>query len=58
VRIVIPSVNYADMLAVSLPAWRSEFPGAEVVVVTAPADQATQETAERFGARLCVTDAW
>jgi histidyl-tRNA synthetase len=31
---VIPSVNYADMLAVTLPAWKAAVPRATLRVVT------------------------
>jgi hypothetical protein len=57
-RIVIPSVDYADHLAVTLPAWQAMFPAARVIVVTAPADRATQALAIHRGARVVVTSAW
>ncbi len=57
-RIVIPSVNYADLLEVTLPAWRAKFPEAEIVVVTSLYDLPTRECAEQHGARALGTDAW
>ncbi len=58
VRIVIPSVDYADYLAVTLPAWQAMFPGAAITIVTAPGDTATQALAIHYGARVVVTSAW
>jgi len=58
VRIVIPSVDYADMIGVTLPAWRQQFPAATIVVVTAKHDRATFAVARELGAALLVTDAW
>jgi hypothetical protein len=58
VRIVIPSVDYADMLGATLPAWRGTFPAATLVVVTARHDRATLDTARAAGAAVLVTDAW
>lgn len=57
-RIVIPSVNYDDMLAVTLPAWRSLVPHASITVVTSPEDRASQRVAREVGVSLHVTDAW
>lgn len=57
-RIVIPSVDYADMLGVTLPAWRRQFPAATFVVVTAKHDRTTFAVARELGAALLVTDAW
>jgi hypothetical protein len=58
VRIVIPSVDYADMLAATLPAWRQTFPTAAFVVVTAKRDRATIATAHAAGAAVLETEAW
>jgi hypothetical protein len=58
VRIVIPSVDYADMIGVTLPAWRRQFPSATLIVVTAKHDRATFRVARELGAALLVTDAW
>lgn len=57
-RVVIPSLDYADFLAVVLPAWRTMLPREVMTVVTAPADQATRDVAERNGIACWVTDAW
>jgi hypothetical protein len=57
-RIVIPSVDYADMIGATLPAWRSLFPAATLVVVTARHDRATLDAARARGADVLVTDAW
>lgn len=57
-RIVIPSVDYADMIGVTLPAWRRTFPAADLIVVTAKHDRATFRVARELGAALLVTDAW
>lgn len=58
-RVVLPSVDYADFLAVTLPAWRAALSAdAEIIVVTAPADRDSQAVAAAHGARCCVTDAW
>jgi hypothetical protein len=58
VRIVIPSVRYADFLAVTLPAWRAFLPDAALTVVTAPGDRATIAIARAAGATVLVTDIW
>jgi hypothetical protein len=58
VRIVVPAVDYADFLAVTLPAWQAMFPFASITVVTAPKDRDTQALAARLGARLHITEAW
>jgi len=58
VRVVIPSVDYADMLAATLPAWRRLLPAADLIVVTAKHDRATFKIARSSGAALLVTDAW
>ncbi len=57
-RIVITSVDYADMLAATLPAWRRMFPAADLIVVTAKHDRATFAIARATGVDLLVTDAW
>jgi hypothetical protein len=58
VRIVVPSVDYADFLETTLPAWKATFPHAAITVVTAPRDVATRDVADKFGARVYATDAW
>jgi len=58
VRVVIPSVDYADMIGVTLPAWRALFPAATIVVVTARHDRASLDVARARGASVLVTDAW
>lgn len=57
-RVVIPSVDYADMLEATLPAWRRLLPAADLIVVTAKHDRATFAIARSSGAALLVTDAW
>ncbi len=57
-RIVVPAVDYADFLAVTLPAWRRLFPAADLIVVTAPRDRRTAAIARDLGVGLVVTDAW
>ena len=57
-RVVIPSVNYADTLSVTLPAWRVLLPDARIIVVTSPSDLDTQAVAREHGAGIVVTDAW
>lgn len=57
-RVVIPSVNYGDMLAVTLPAWRALLPDAKFTVVTSPDDVETQQVAQQHQVRLVVTDVW
>lgn len=57
-RIVIPSVDYADMLEATLPGWRQMFPTASIVVVTARHDRRSVDTARAVGASVLVTDAW
>lgn len=58
-RVVIPSVNYGDLLSVTLPAWCHVVghPNA-ITVVTTPEDEETIRVAERSGVRVHVTDAW
>lgn len=57
-KVVIPSVQYADMLAVTLPAWRKMLPQATFRVVTNREDLETKRIAKLHGAKVCVTDAW
>lgn len=57
-RVVIPSVNYGDHLAVTLPAWQKVCPPDSITVVTAPEDDETQRVAGEAGVRVFVTDAW
>ncbi len=57
-RVVIPAVDYADMLEATLPAWRALFRAADLIVVTAKHDRATFAVARAGGADLLVTDAW
>lgn len=58
VRVCVPSVRYADFLAVTLPAWRAMFETASLAVVTSPEDEETQAVARRCGVDLVVTNAW
>lgn len=57
-RIVIPSVNYGDLLAVTLRSWESVFSREAITIATAPEDEATQAIAEDHRLRCFVTDAW
>lgn len=57
-RAVIPSVNYADFLRVTLPAWVAMLPPRSVTVVTTEADEETQAVADAHGVQCVVTDAW
>jgi len=57
-RLVIPSVDYADHLRVSLSAWLRLVDRACITVVTAARDHATQDVAGWHGVRVLVTDAW
>lgn len=57
-RIVIPSVGYADFLADVLPAWRALAPAGDLRVVTEPSDPASAEIASQHGATVIVTDVW
>lgn len=57
-RVVIPSVNYGDLLAVTLPAWVKACPSSSITVVTAHDDVESQQIAQAAGVRLFVTDAW
>lgn len=58
-RVVITSVQYADFLADTLPAWRAVLrPSAEIAVVTEPDDLASQKIADAAGVSVCVTDVW
>jgi len=57
-RVVIPSVDYADMLAVTLPAWQAFLGHQGVIVASTERDTATAEVVRRCGAELYVTDAW
>lgn len=55
---VLTSVNYADFLAVTLPAWRRLLPTATLRVVTSWQDKATPLVAARAGAEVYQTNAW
>ncbi len=57
-RVVIPSVDYADMLAISLPAWQRFLGHQHITVATSARDLASADVATRFGADVYVTDAW
>lgn len=58
-RVVIPSVGYADMLAQTLPAWKTVLPASvDLRVVTAEHDTETQAVAQTVGVDVVVTDAW
>jgi hypothetical protein len=55
---LITSVDYADFLAVTLPAWKQLLPDATIRVVTAPADRETQRVARQARADVYETTAW
>lgn len=55
---VIPSVNYADILAVTLPAWRRTLPAATLRVVTSHDDIETPRVCREVGVEALQTDAW
>ena len=58
-RFVITSVNYADYLAVTLPAWKAILPAGALFVATSPEDVETQRVALLdHGVPCVVTDAW
>lgn len=58
-RVVFPSVGYADMLAETLPAWQAILPAsADIRVVTSASDTATQAVAETTRVKCVVTDVW
>lgn len=57
-RAVLPSVQYADFLAVTLPAWLACLPARSLAVVTAPEDTATARVAADYGVPCLITDAW
>ena len=57
-RIVIPSVKYADLLAVVLPAWQAFLPHADITVVTSTRDAETAALAAAYGVACCQTDVW
>jgi hypothetical protein len=57
-RVTIPSVDYGDFLAVTLPAWRTLLPYAQFTVVTSPEDRETISVATAEADRVLVTDAW
>lgn len=56
--ILIPALNYADCLAVTLPAWKAMSPGATIRVITSPEDEATQDVAAGLGVDVVVTSVW
>lgn len=56
--IVIPSVHYADLLAVTLPAWRRALPTATIRVVTSREDTETHQVCREAGVEPHQTDAW
>lgn len=58
VRVVIPSVNYGDLLAVTLPAWLAYFEASDIIVVTSPNDIETAQVASEHAVKLLTTDAW
>ncbi len=57
-RVLIPSVGYADFLATVLPRWQAFLPEARIIVVTDTKDHETWAVAQEYGAECCVTDIW
>lgn len=55
---VLPSVQYADFLAVTLPAWQRALPMATIRVVTSRWDMDTQRVCRESGIEALQTDAW
>jgi hypothetical protein len=55
---LLTSVDYADYLAVTLPAWQRMLPTATLRVVTSRTDRATRRVAERLAAEVHQTNAW
>lgn len=56
-RLVLTSVNYADFLALTLPAWKAIVP-AGLLVATSPEDVDSQRVARDHDVPVVVTDAW
>lgn len=56
-RLVVASVNYGDMLAVVLPAWKA-IVSRGLSVATSPEDRESQDVASAHGVPCVVTDAW
>lgn len=57
-RVVIPSVDYADMLAVTLPAWLAFTAPTEITIVSRQDDAATAAVAARAGVTWWPSHAW
>jgi hypothetical protein len=57
-RVIVTSVNYADFLAVTLPAWRALLPMARIRVLTSPEDLETQDVALASRCECLVVDVW
>lgn len=57
-RAVILSVDYGDLLAVVLPAWKAILPTACLSVATTAEDAETRAVCARVGVPTIVTDAW
>ena len=55
---VLPSVQYADFLAVTLPAWQRALPTATIRVVTSREDTETHRVCHESGIEALQTDAW
>lgn len=56
-RLVVSSVNYGDMLAVVLPAWKAIVP-CGLSVATSPEDHESQDVALAHDVPFVITDAW
>lgn len=57
-RVIVTSVNYADFLAITLPAWRELLPMARIRVITSPEDRETQDVALASRCECLVVDVW
>ena len=57
-RVVIPSVNYADYLAATLPAWCQILNAEHIRIVTTDSDYDSKRVADENGCQIIVTDRW
>ena len=56
IEVLIPCVNYADFLALTLPITKLLFDS--ITVITSPEDIQTQTAVQRNGVRAYLTDVW
>jgi len=57
-RFVITSVNYADYLAVTLPAWKAILPKSALCVATSHGDAESRRVTADHDVQCYITDAW